>query len=213
MHTERFRPSQRTIRGRSIQRVIRSVMSSATALAALVACQPKTDAAKAESAFVVTNPPAPHADPPIWVLNEFGYGPIVVGMPYAAANDSLKGNLKAAKGANLAECDYVTWEGGPVGLGIMVIEGKIARVDVRDTAGIPTDLGAKVGDSEERIKTLYGTRVKVTNHKYEDGHYLTVRSATPTDTLHFIIFETSKGVVTRMRAGAMPGVAYVEGCS
>jgi hypothetical protein len=55
--------------------------------------------------------------------------------------------------------------------------------------------------------------VTVTNHKYEDGHYLTVRSAVPSDTLHFIIFETANGKVTRFRAGAKPGVEYVEGCS
>lgn len=35
------------------------------------------------------------------------------GMSYKAANDSLKGALKAAKDANLAECDYVKWAGLP----------------------------------------------------------------------------------------------------
>jgi len=205
---------QRAVRVRRNSRVIRSVACAAAALVALAACQPKTDAAKTESAVMAPSAqPVGIGDAPAWMLSEFGYGPIVAGMTYTAANDSLKGALKAAKDANLSECDYVKWQGGPAGLGIMVLEGKIARVDVGDSTNIATESGAKVGDTEERIKTIYGARVKVTDHKYEDGHYLTIRSAIPTDTLHFIIFETSKGIVTRMRAGAMPGVEYVEGCS
>lgn len=95
----------------------------------------------------------------------------------------------------------------------MVIEGNIARVDVGDSSDIPTDAGAHVGDTEARVKSLYGARLTVSNHKYEDGHYLTVRSATAADTLHLLVFETAQGKVTRMRAGAKPGVEYVEGCS
>ena len=105
------------------------------------------------------------------------------------------------------------WEGGPAGLNVMVVEGEIARVDVGDSSTIPTDAGARVGDSEARIKTLYGDRVTVSDHKYEDGHYLTVRSANRADTTHVIIFETTNGKVTRFRGGAKPGVEYVEGCS
>ena len=203
-----------SVRVRRNWRALNSIVFSSAGLLVFAACQPKTDAAKTESTVVdPASQPVVVGDASGRSLSEFGYGPIVVGMTYAAANDSLKGALKAAKNANLAECDYVTWQGGPAGLGIMVIEGKIARVDVGDSTDIPTKSGAKVGDTEDRIKALYGDRVKVTDHKYEDGHYLTVRSAIPTDTLHFIIFETSNGKVTRMRGGAMPGVEYVEGCS
>lgn len=181
---------------------------------ALPGCQPKAEVATNEStAATPATPavtPATSANPSV---TEFGYGPLRAGMTYTAANDSLKGALKAAKDANLAECDYVTWEGGPAGLRVMVVEGKIARVDVVDSSSITTGEGARIGDTEERVKSLYGDRVTVTNHKYEDGHYLTVRSATANDTLHRIIFETSNGKVTRYRAGAMPGVEYVEGCS
>lgn len=98
------------------------------------------------------------------------------------------------------------WEGGPAGPAVMVLEGKIARVDVNDSRTLATAVGARIGDTEVRIKSLYGARLTISDHKYENGHYLTVRSAIPRDTLHFIIFETLKGIVTRMRAGAMPGV-------
>ncbi|MEP6832685.1 MAG: hypothetical protein ABJB74_04790, partial [Gemmatimonas sp.] len=175
MPNARALPPQLPARARRNWRVMRSAVCAATALAALTACQPKADAAKTESAAVAPSAqPLAIGDPPVWTLDELGYGPIVVGMTYKAANDSLKGALKASTGSNLDECDYVTWEGGPAGLGIMVIDGKIARVDVRESTDIPTRSGARIGDSEERIKMLYGARVKVTDHKYEDGHYLTV---------------------------------------
>ena len=56
-------------------------------------------------------------------------------------------------------------------------------------------------------------RVTVQPHKYTNGHYLVVRSATAADTTHRIIFETDGKVVTRFRSGRMPEVAWVEGCS
>ena len=86
----------------------------------------------------------------------------------------------------------------------------VARVDV-DSAGVATAAGARVGDTEERVKGLYAGRVAVSPHKYEEGNYLTV---TPdADTTYAIVFETSKGRVTRFRGGRRPQVEYVEGCS
>lgn len=145
-------------------------------------------------------------------ITEYGIGALRAGMTYAAANDSLKGALKAAAGANLAECDYVKWEGGPTGIRVMVLEGKIARVETSDSA-LQTSAGARVGDTEDRIQSLYPGRVAVSPHKYTDGHYLTVKSANAADSLNLIIFETDKGKVKTLRAGIKPGVEFIEGCS
>jgi hypothetical protein len=92
----------------------------------------------------------------------------------------------------------------------MIAGGLIARVDV-DTLPVATSAGARVGDSEARVDSLYPGRVAVRPHKYEDGHYLVV---TPdrADTTLAIVFETSGGRVTRYRAGRRPMVEYVEGC-
>jgi hypothetical protein len=145
-------------------------------------------------------------------VTEYGIGRLRAGMSFAEANDSLKGALKTVATTNLAECDYVKWEGGPPGLNVMVVGGKIARVETSDTL-VTTAAGARVGDSEDRIKSLYPGRVTVSPHKYADGHYLTVKSANAADSLHFIIFETDRNKVTTFRAGIMPAVAYIEGCS
>jgi hypothetical protein len=94
----------------------------------------------------------------------------------------------------------------------MVIQDTLVRVEM-DSAGIKTVEGAQVGDSESRILELYGTRARIEPHKYmyPEGHYVVVTP--PGDTLHRIIFETLKGRVTTYRAGRVPAVQYVEGCS
>ncbi|MEP6766299.1 MAG: hypothetical protein ABJB66_18445 [Gemmatimonadaceae bacterium] len=147
-----------------------------------------------------------------WVISEYGLGPLRAGMTFQAASDSLKGALRAEKGVDLSGCNYVQWINGPRGALVMVVDGKIARVDVT-TTDISTEAGARVGDTESHVQNLYPGRVQVTPHKYEDGHYLTIKSANIRDSLYRIIFETSSGRVTRYRAGLSPAVEYVEGCS
>jgi hypothetical protein len=106
-------------------------------------------------------------------------------------------------------CHYVKPEDGPAGISLMIIDGRVARIDVEDQA-IPTSVGVHVGDSEDRVKMLYMNQVEVTNHKYTDGHYITV---VPADGSNRIVFETDGTKVTRYRAGRMPEVEWVEGCS
>ena len=86
------------------------------------------------------------------------------------------------------------------------------RIDGRDST-VATREGARVGDSEARIKSLYGSAVRVEPHKYTGptGHYLTVTPAN--DTRHLIVFETDGERVTMFRVGRKPEVSYVEGCS
>jgi hypothetical protein len=124
---------------------------------------------------------------------------------------------RAALGSELTEpadsqCAYVTPEDGSAALRIMVVDGRVARVEVHDRT-VATATGARVGDSEARVESLYAGRVKVTPHKYTDGHYLTVMPATPADSQFRLVFETDSGRVTTFRAGLLPMVGWVEGCS
>ena len=145
-------------------------------------------------------------------VTERGIGPIRVGMTVANASAAVDGALDVRKNADQHECDYVRWRGGPKGVEVMVSLGRIARIDV-DTTGIATAEGAHVGDIEEDVMALYVGRVSVTPHKYTDGHYLTITPVNPDDTLYRIVFETKNGLITRYRAGRLPQVEYVEGCS
>lgn len=142
-------------------------------------------------------------------VTEHGLGPLRVGMTLAEARTALGGAFVVPVESDTMSCDYATWRGGPRGVHVMIDSGRVARVEV-DSVGIATGAGARVGDSEERIRSLYPGRVTVTPHKYVEGHYLTVNATG--DSSSAIVFETEKGRVTRYRAGRRPAVEYVEGC-
>lgn len=147
----------------------------------------------------------------LFTVTEHGIGRLRVEMTIAEATSVVQGLLVIPEGADTAQCAYLEWHDGPVGVGVMVERGRIARVDI-DSAAVATSAGARVGDSEERIWSLYAGRVTVSPHKYTDGHYLTVVPADPADSAFRIIFETEHDRVVRYRAGQRPAVEYVERC-
>lgn len=99
--------------------------------------------------------------------------------------------------------------GGRPGILLMIVDERVVRVEVDDTVTI-TAAGARVGDTEERIKQLYPGQVHSQPHKYVDGHYLIVYGG---DGAYRIVFETDGTRVTRYRAGRYPEVEWIEGCS
>lgn len=121
-----------------------------------------------------------------------------------AANDKLVFMQEVSDG-----CTFVKPQHGPDGISFMVIDGKIARVDVENKFN-GTSEGARVGYSEAKIKRLYAGKVRVTPHAYVEGHYLTVIAP---DGRHGFVFETDGRKVTQYRAGTRVAIRYVEGCS
>ena len=157
-----------------------------------------------------TDSSAPVAPVVVATVSERGIGALRAGMTVAQARAAL-GSFNVAKGAESSGCGYATSAALPAGVRVMVENGVIGRVDV-DTTSVPTAEGARVGDSEESVRALYGQRLATSPHKYTDGHYLTVRASAPADTIHRIIFEAAKGRVVNYRAGQLPQVGYVERC-
>jgi len=88
----------------------------------------------------------------------------------------------------------------------MIENRRLVRLDV-DKSGVATTEGVQVGDSEERVKQVYGPRFKVEPHHYTDGHYLTLRSGE-----YGIRFETDQGKVSTFYAGTFEAIQYIEGC-
>jgi hypothetical protein len=184
----------------------------AHALVALLACSP---AARDSADTVTSNADSPRdttvaaaSTPPRWIVRADGIGPLRVGVSLASASRALGEELRVADEG----CDHVNPSAMPDGVLLMIIDDTVARVEV-DTAGVRTAEGAQVGDSESRVLELYGALARIEPHKYTypDGHYVVV--APPGDTLHRIVFETFKGRVTTYRAGRLPAVQFVEGCS
>ena len=145
------------------------------------------------------------------VVTPRGLAPLVVGMTIGEASAELKTGLVAPPGADTSSCTYLQWSDAPEGVRIMTTAGRIARIDVNSGSNATAE-GARVGDSEQRIDSLYKGRVVTSPHKYAPGHYLTVTPTAPADGDYRIVFETDGQRVTRYRVGRRPAVEYVEGC-
>jgi hypothetical protein len=145
-------------------------------------------------------------------LSEEGLGQIQIGMNLT---DAVNMGLLNENPTMNPQCDFVfpaVGAGIPDGVSVMVVKGKVARIDV-DTGSVTTEDGAKIGDTEDHIKSIYGDEVKVEPHKYIDGgHYMTV-AGDSTTAGKALVFETDGKRVTMFRGGRLPEVKWVEGCS
>lgn len=142
-----------------------------------------------------------------WVVDFRSYGPIRFGMSFENARTAAVGRLESPTPS--AACQYVQISGGSEGVLLMVADGRVVRVDVLDPE-VETREGARVGDSERRIRELYPRNLEVRPHKYTSGHYLIVTPAEGGS--HRLVFETDRVEVRRYRAGVLPEVEWVEGC-
>jgi hypothetical protein len=149
-----------------------------------------------------------------WTVNEFGLGALRAGMTVAEAAKAVGGSFSARPG-EAKTCGYAVWPEAPPNVLVMLDEGRVARVDIVRDSRIPTSKGARIGDTEARIKELYKGRVAVTPHEYTDGHYLTVtpEPGNAEARNNRLVFETDGNRVLRYHGGKLPQVAYVEGCS
>ena len=145
-----------------------------------------------------------------------GIGPIRVGMTVDEASQSAGTKLiiSGSGGRDEYQCSYVE----PKGIAFMVTKGRIARVDNFSNKQITTIKGAKIGDTEERIFSIYPGQIKATRHPYQgfpprNGKYLTFVPKDAPDKNYRIIFETANNRVMRFRSGKLPEVEAIEGCS
>ncbi len=146
-----------------------------------------------------------------------GIGPIRVGMTVDEASQSAGVRLvQTQSGGEEYACLYFRPQVEPKEISFMVTKGRIARVDIYNNR-ITTIRGAKIGDNEERIFSLYPGQIQATRHPYvggppRNGKYLTFVPKDAADKNYRIIFETSGNRVTRFRSGKLPEVEYIEGC-
>lgn len=191
----------------------------ATILVTIVACKSETkatDAAdtavavKTDSAAAPAAPAPANSGPVSWAMTPRGIGPLHAGMTVVDAKFALNGFFTADTSVG---CREQAMHGAPGKVMVTVVDGRVERFDTRDTA-IATELGARVGDTEARVESLYVGHVSVQPHKYlEKGHYLVVTPTTPGDSNNRIIFETDGNKVTEYRSGSLPTVSFVEHCS
>jgi hypothetical protein len=146
---------------------------------------------------------------PRWCLGMGGLGPIRAGM---TVEEVLRladfSGLERKKAAG--ECWYLRYHGGPTDFDLMIIGDKVVRLELKGTSTLGTFAGAHVGSSEEQLKSMYGARLDIQPHKYDEaGHTITLKSSSGKYGLRF---ETSHGKVTAIQAGPWAHLNYVEGC-
>ncbi len=140
-----------------------------------------------------------------------GVGPIVFGMtPAQAATTGT--HFVATKPALGSTCFYLR-PPAPDGLSFLVEHGTIRRADIV-TSTIRTIHGFRVGDLALKINTFYGKRARPAPDKY-DPHVqmITIAPQGVADAKYRMVFRVKSGTVQAIIAGALPQVAYVEGCS
>jgi hypothetical protein len=141
-----------------------------------------------------------------------GIGAVRIGMSIDQAAHAAGGNL-VFNGSSNNECRYAQIQDGRDHVSLMVVRDRIVRIDIKKGSLFKTLRGAGIGDSEDRIKSLYAGRIRVSPHKYTTGHYLTFVPMSRANQAYRLIFETDGQQVVNYRVGKLPEVGYVEGCS
>jgi len=140
-----------------------------------------------------------------WIVRQDGVGPVKIGMSLPQLNMALQEKFAMPESKEDQGCFYVTASKHPQ-VSFMIESRRLVRVDV-DKSGVATTEGVEVGDSEDHVKQVYGSRLKVEPHHYTEGHYLTLRNRN-----YGIRFETDEGKVSTFYAGTFAAIQYIEGC-
>lgn len=143
-----------------------------------------------------------------WRITPDGFGPLKAGMTVAEAATAVGSAFVAAANAT-PDCGYADWTSAPAGVRVMLVRDTVVRIEVTDP-GVATAGGARVGDNEGRINSMYAGQTLIAPHKYTSGKYIIVTP--PADTMHRMVFETDGQKVTELRSGRMPEVEWTERC-
>ncbi len=142
-----------------------------------------------------------------YIVTFNSFGDVKIGTTPEQASQTL--GTKLVRGDGYEDACYYVEAPNLEGVRFMVTNGKIARIDISNNK-YATDKGAKIGDTEDKIKSLY-KGINVNPQKYDEKkHDMEIYSS---DERFLIIFETDGKRVTGFRAGNAEEVGYVEGCS
>lgn len=105
-----------------------------------------------------------------WVITATGYGSVHVGMTAPQAEKLLETKLSLEESPLVGDCFIATPQRGHKGLYLMIDAGVITHVGV-GLRGIADDVGLRVGDTADKVKRLYGTKLEIEEHPYEDNAF------------------------------------------
>ena len=141
------------------------------------------------------------------VLSAAAYGEVVFGDRIEDVAKRLNEMVPLREESDEESCWYAKFNAYP-GVNFMVQDGRVSRLDSSES--IITSIGYTVGASMAEVTKAIPTAIVEPNHYNPEAHYITVMSE---DGKSAILLDESKGKVTSVRAGLLPVVQYVEGCS
>ncbi|NEZ58920.1 hypothetical protein [Adonisia turfae] len=153
-----------------------------------------------------------------------GLGPVRLGMSIQEAANAAQVSFVVAPMTQSELCQYylpevydpekATRVASIDGIGLMVVNDQVIRIDIWSESPIKTLSGLGIGSTIEEIDAVYDGQIDVTPHPYTDGSYVTLTSEAAGSNLYSLVFETDKeGRVTQFRTGQFPAVTWAEGCS
>jgi hypothetical protein len=142
-----------------------------------------------------------------------GIGPIPVGMTVEEAARAGVRLIENSNTSNRVQCSSFNPLGGPEGISFMVSWGRIVRIDIFNKQ-VTTVRGAKIGDTEEQILSLYPGQIRVIKNPLGGrGKNLIFVPQDEANRNYRLIFETRYDrQVSNFRTGQLPQVEYIEGC-
>jgi hypothetical protein len=110
----------------------------------------------------------------------------------------------------VSECWYLRYHGNGSDFDLMIIGGRVVRIELKGKSKLRTLSGAAIGDNETDLAARFGSRLDTQPHKYDaNGHTITFKSSVGDYGLRF---ETSSGKITAIQSGPWEHLNYVEGC-
>jgi len=139
-----------------------------------------------------------------------GIGSIRVGMTVDEASRAAGVRLVKINGGRL--CSPFGLQEDPKGISFLVTKSRITAVQISNK-NVTTIKGAKIGDTEEQIFSLYPGQIIVTKNPFGgSGNHLTFVPRDAADSNYRLIFRTLNRRVNYFKSGQLPEVEYAEGC-
>ncbi len=153
-----------------------------------------------------------------------GLGPVRLGMTIQEAANAAQVSFVVAPMTQSEVCQYYLPEvydpdkaariGSIDGIGLMVVNDQVIRIDIWPGSPIKTVSGLGIGSTVAEVETVYDGQIEATPHPSTEGSYLTLTSDATGSNLYSLVFETDKeGQITQFRTGQFPAVTWFEGCS
>ena len=168
-----------------------------------------TDGGEAESSPATE----PEPEPIDAVVTLRALGPVRIGMTVDEAASETGVELRRDFGRqSTSTCYFVTAGAALQGVSIMVLDDRIARIDVDSPSTIATRSGVRIGTPADDLRQVYPNNIRQANDAVADGEALAFVPNDDFDADYRIYFEIEDGQIARYRLGTKPAVDYLGGC-